>query len=55
MTIAGRDEEIAFFAWTRPDRCGIRINQPSKHFGEDCLGRSLLAGYGQQRIGAAMS
>ena len=55
MTIAGRDEEIAFFAWRRPDRCGIRINQAAKDFGEDRLGRSLLAGYGQQRVGAAMS
>ena len=55
MTIAGRDEEIAFFAGARPDRCGIRINQSSKHFGEDRLGRSLFAGYGQHRVGAGMS
>ena len=50
---AGRDEEIAFLAGTRPNRFGIRINQPSKHFGEDCLGRSLFARYSQQWIGAA--
>jgi hypothetical protein len=55
MAIASRDEEIAFFAWRRPDRCDVRIDQGSKDFREDGLGRSLLAGYGQQRVGPAMS
>ena len=55
MTIAGRDKEIAFFAWRRPDRRGVRIDQGSEDFREDGLGRTLLAGYRQQRVGAAMS
>jgi hypothetical protein len=55
MAIASRDEEIAFFVWRCPDRGGVRIDQGSKNFREDGLGRTLLAGYGQQRVGPAMS
>jgi hypothetical protein len=32
MAIASGDEEITFFAWRRPDRRGVRIDQGSKDF-----------------------
>ena len=28
MAIASRDEEIAFLAWTRPDRCRVSAQGP---------------------------
>jgi hypothetical protein len=39
MTIAGGDEEIAFFAWRRPDRRGVRIDPARRIFQ-----RTVLAG-----------